>query len=217
MLQAIYLTCIKLMICNDTRTLYFVYHESRALSYCCDLALLGEFGPIGEQLPLKTVLPLAERIVTALGHCCGTGAHDSIITFIEILVRHFSAPDIPVDAFCVKGGVGYRASAAQGCQWDITWLDAGYAGDVDCDLFCCGYNDRWQCGSDLVEPEWVRSISSHSEAQRGMTRVCDLLCKLCTVFVYSICDHFCFHYDLYIFGNKSFWILNLEWLRPVDL
>ena len=43
MLQAIYLTCIKLMICNDTRTLYFMHHEITVLSYCCGMALLREF------------------------------------------------------------------------------------------------------------------------------------------------------------------------------
>ena len=72
MLQAIYLACIKLMICNDTRTLYFMHHETRSLSYCCDVAPLREFWPIGAQLPLKTALPLAERIATASSRCSGT-------------------------------------------------------------------------------------------------------------------------------------------------
>ena len=54
-----------------------------------------------------------------------------------------------------------------------TWLDAGYARDVHCDLFRCGYNDRWLnfirvthlalCVSDPVEPEWGRSISRETE------------------------------------------------------
>ena len=55
-----------------------------------------------------------------------------------------------------------------------------------------------------------RSISSHSEAQRGTTRVCDLLWKLRAVLVYCFYYRFWFHYDLYIFRNKSFWILYLE-------
>ena len=75
-LRAIYLTCIKLMICNDARTLYFMHHETRVLSYCCDVALLREFWPMGAQLPLKAALPLAERIATASGRCSETGPGD---------------------------------------------------------------------------------------------------------------------------------------------
>ena len=74
MLQAIYLTCIKLMICNDIRALYFMHHETRALSYCCDMALLRVFWPMGAQLPLKAALSLAEGIATASEHCSGTGS-----------------------------------------------------------------------------------------------------------------------------------------------
>ena len=85
MLQAIYLTCIKLMSCNDTRTLYFMHHETRTLSYCCDLALLLEFWPMGAQLPLKAALPLAERIATASDRCSGTGSGSKLSPLLRSL------------------------------------------------------------------------------------------------------------------------------------
>ena len=75
---------------------------------------------------------------------------------------------------------------------------------------------HWQYGSDPVEPEWGRSISSHSERQRGTTRVCHLLCKLCTVLVYCIDDHFVFIMICIFSRIKVFLILNLEsqWRSP---
>ena len=48
---------------NKTLTQNHMHHETRALSYCCDVA----------QLPLKTALPLSERIATASGRCSETG------------------------------------------------------------------------------------------------------------------------------------------------
>ena len=44
--------------------------------------------------------------------------------------------------------------------------------------------------------------------QSGLRLACDLLCKLCTVLVYCIYGHFCFHDGLYIFRDKIFesWI-----------
>ena len=45
----------------------------RILSYYCDMTLLQEFQPMGAQLSLKAVLPLAERLATVSDHCNKTG------------------------------------------------------------------------------------------------------------------------------------------------
>ena len=144
MSQAIYLTFIKLMICNDTRTLYFMHHETRALSYCCDVALLRKFWPMGAQLHLKAALPLALMIVTASGRCSGTGPGSKLSPLLRSLwgtfqhlislVTHFASMGVLAVSWVLRQGVN---------EGTITWLDAGYARDVDCDLFRCGYNDRW--------------------------------------------------------------------------
>ena len=47
--------------------------EARALSYYCDMALSQEFLPMGAQVSLKALLPLAEILATASDRCSKTG------------------------------------------------------------------------------------------------------------------------------------------------
>ena len=144
MLQAIYSTCIKLMICNDTRTLHFMHHETRDLSYCCDVALLRVFWPIVVQLPLKAAPPLAEMIATASGRCSRTGPGYKLSPLLRSLWGTFQHLISLLTHFVSIGVLAVGRVLRRGAiEGTITWLDAGYARDVDCDLFRCGYNDRW--------------------------------------------------------------------------
>ena len=51
--------------------------------------LIAEFWPMGAQLPLKAVLPLAERIVTASGRCSGSGPGSKLSPLLRSLLGTF--------------------------------------------------------------------------------------------------------------------------------
>ena len=78
-----------------------------------------------------------------LFHASWNQAH--MITLCEIIVGHFLTHEILVDAYFVSMGVlAIGRVLCRGVnEVTITWLDVGYARDVNCDLFRCGYVDRW--------------------------------------------------------------------------
>ena len=50
------------------------------------------------------------------------------------LLTHFASMGLLAVGWVLRRGVNVGT---------ITWLDVGYARDVECDLFRCGYEDRW--------------------------------------------------------------------------